>query len=208
MPLGAALTLTIGGAVLAAGWMGPLPELASGSFAAHMTLHMLVVGVAAPILAAGLTGHRADPVRLAPSLFVAIPASLVELVTVWAWHAPALHHAARHDAAAFIAEQASFLVAGTYLWCSVLGGDTRARRERTAPGIVALLLTFAHMTLLGALLALTPRPLYEHGAVVSALADQQLGGAIMLVASAVVYIGGGLWLSRGLVAGHAQTSRS
>ena len=61
-----------------------------------MALHMIVVAIVAPLLAVGIAGSRLDPVEKAPALFAAIPASLVELVVVWAWHAPALHHAAGH----------------------------------------------------------------------------------------------------------------
>ncbi|MGH9372866.1 MAG: cytochrome c oxidase assembly protein, partial [Vicinamibacterales bacterium] len=43
-------SLLLGLGVLAAAWLGPLPALASGSFAAHMTMHIGVVAVAAPLL--------------------------------------------------------------------------------------------------------------------------------------------------------------
>jgi putative membrane protein len=187
---------------LAALWLGPLPQLARRSFSAHMTLHMGVVAVAAPLLALGLAGGRLDPVRRAPGLFPPIPASMVELVVVWAWHAPALHHAARRGAVGLAAEQGTFLLAGLVVWLSALGGDPAGRGNRGAAGVVALLLTSMHMTLLGALLALGPRPLYAHGAGFSGLTpleDQHLGGAIMLVAGGVSYLAGGLWLTAGLL---------
>src|SRR5687768_13427507 len=114
------LSLFLGLLALVALWVGPLPELTMHSFAAHMTLHMGVVAVAAPLLALGLAGGRLDPVRRAPGLFPPIPASMVELVVVWAWHAPALHHAARHGAAGFAAEQATFLLSGLFVWLSAL----------------------------------------------------------------------------------------
>lgn len=92
-------------------WFGPLPESARGSFAAHMALHMGLVVLAAPLLALGMA--RAFPGLIAGlSPAVAIAASLVEFVAVWAWHAPALHDAARADASIFVLEQASFLAAG------------------------------------------------------------------------------------------------
>jgi putative membrane protein len=184
-------------------WLGPLPGPRSGSFAAHMTMHMGVVAVAAPLLALGVAGGRFDPVRRAPRWFAPIPASLVELVVVWAWHTPALHHLARHSAAGLVLEQASFLASGLLLWLAVLGGDARERDERTAAGIVALLLTSMHMTLLGALLALPTRPLYLHavhaGGHVDPLQDQHLGGAIMLVVGGLAYLCGGLWLTARLL---------
>ncbi len=62
----------------------------------------------------------------------------------------------------------------------------------------SLLLTSMHMTLLGALIALAPRPLFAtmamHGgaAGLSPLADQQLGGTMMLLIGGASYMAGGL----------------
>jgi putative membrane protein len=63
--------------------------------------------------------------------------------------------------------------------------------------VVALLLTSMHMTLLGALLALAPRPLYHRApaSMPSALDDQHLGGAIMLLVGGLAYLAGGLGLT-------------
>ena len=186
-------------------WLGPLPSLAQGSFAAHMTMHMGVVAIAAPLIAFGLAGGRFDPVPKAPSMFAPIPASLLELVVVWLWHAPALHHAARHEAFARVLEQGSFLASGLLLWLAVLGGNAAREEARRGSGILALLLTSMHMTLLGALLALAPRPLYAHAAATGAtLSDQHWGGAIMLVIGGIAYLVGGLWLAVRLLRPTAQ----
>ena len=198
--------LVIGCLTLAAAWLGPLPLLARRAFWAHMTMHMGVVAVAAPLLALGVAGGRLDPVRQAPGLFAPIPASVLELVVVWAWHTPALHHAARHSTAGLAAEQGMFLMAGLLVWLSAFGGDAWRRGNRIAAGVVGLLLTVMHMTLLGALLALTPRPLYAHVnefAGLTPLEDQHLGGAIMLLVGGVSYLLGGLWLTAGLLRGTA-----
>jgi putative membrane protein len=195
------LAFALGAGALTLAWVAPLDALTGGAFAAHMLAHMLVVAVAAPLLALGISGTRADPLRRLPWLGAAIPASLVDLAAVSAWHAPLLHHAARHRLDAFAAEQASFLVASLWLWIAVLGGGSAGRLARAGGGVIALVLTFAHMTLLGALLSLTPRPLYDHGdpaARLSPLADQQVGGSIMLIFGGC-YIVAGLWLGRGLV---------
>jgi putative membrane protein len=184
--------------MLGAVWLGPLPQLARQAFFAHMLMHMGVVAVAAPVLALGFAGGRLDPARKVPWLFAPIQASILELVVVWAWHAPALHHLARHHTAVLIIEQAMFFGAGIFVWLSAFGGDASSRRYRSAAGVVALLLTAMHMTLLGALLALSPRPLYAHVAGFAALTatdDQHLGGAIMLLIGGVSYLFGGLWLT-------------
>ena len=59
-----------------------------------------------------------------------------------------------------------------------------------------------HMTLLGALLALAPRALYQHATHfpgLTQLEDQHLGGAVMLIVGGASYLAGGLWLTAGLI---------
>ena len=169
-----------------------------GPFSSHMLVHMPVVAIAAPLAAAALAGSRFDPARAAPRLFAPIPASLLELVAVWAWHVPALHEAAHSNAVAYAGEQATFLTAGLLLWMSAAGGDGIHGVARGAAGVGALLFTSMHMTLLGALFALTPRPLYSHshGHADLALADQHVGGIIMLLVGGGSYLLGGLGLMR------------
>ena len=204
----------VGWIVLAAAWFGPLPELAGTSFTAHMTLHMAVVAVAAPLLAVGMAGRHYDPTVRCPRLFAPVPASVGELLLVWAWHSPGLHHWARHEPAGFVVEQATFLFVGLWLWLSAFGGTKPRPRSRSAAGVVGLLLTSMHMTLLGALLALSPRLLFEHhgGACgLTPLEDQHLGGAVMLVIGGVIYLGGGLILTRDLIrspSGHTSRTKN
>lgn len=194
-----ALYASLGSAALAYVWLTPLSELIGGPFSAHMAMHMGVVAVAAPFFAFALAGSRFDPVRRAPQLFPPIPMSLIELLVVWIWHAPALHHAARHSLALLAVEQASFLLSGLVVWLAAFGGAPGERAQRGGAGVAALLLTSMHMTLLGALLALPPRPLYHAHHTAQALDDQHMGGAIMLVAGAVAYLAGGLWLAAELL---------
>jgi len=193
---------TTGLLTLAYAWLGPLPDLAARAFFAHMTLHMLVVAVAAPLLSLALAGLTCDPVRRVPALFAPIPASVGELLIVWAWHAPWLHHLARSTTIGFAVEQSMFLLAGLWVWLSAFGGPVPRSGSRTAAGVIGLLLTSMHMTLLGALLALAPRPLFEHHhgyEGMTPLEDQHLGGAVMLVVGGIAYLAGGLWLTVGLV---------
>jgi putative membrane protein len=173
------------------------------TFTQHMAWHMFLVAVAAPIVAAMIRGTRLDPMRAAPALLSPILACLIEFVVVWGWHLPAPHAAARHHAAWFAAEQLSFAAAAMFLWIAILGGDARERAARGGTGVIALVLTFAHMTMLGVLIALAPRELYGHGA--GALADQQQGGAVMVLAGALAYPAAALWLSRSLLAPRAAS---
>lgn len=187
--------------VLLAVWAGPLPIYARHLFAAHMAMHIAVVCIAAPLIAVGIAAWSRDPVKRWPSAFSPLAASLVEMLVVWGWHAPGPHEAARASSAVLVLEQGSFLAVGLLLWLSVLGGHRAIRRERAGVGIIGLLLTSMHMTLLGVLLTVSPRVLYPHAEDLAAgLDDQRLGGLMMLLGGGTVYLIGALillgWLLR------------
>jgi putative membrane protein len=183
-----------GASVLVFAWAGPLPYLVPQSFAAHMVLHMLVVGVAVPLIAAAL----APRLSITSALALPIVVSLLDFVVVWGWHAPALHHASRSEPLVLVAEQLSFFAISLLVWLVALSGSDRG--NAALGGAMALFFTSMHMTLLGALLGLSPRLLYagHHGGDgwlgLSPLADQQLGGVVMLAIGGVVYLAGGLIL--------------
>lgn len=149
----------------------------------HMAAHMGAVAVAAPVLALAWPGHgrAGGPLGWATA----------EFVVVWAWHAPVLRALADMNVAVALLEQAMFLAVGIGLW--------RAALAHPAGGVAALLLTSMHMTLLGAMIGLAPRPLYAMMAMhpapgLDALTDQQLGGVVMLVIGGAAYCLGGLAL--------------
>ena len=173
-------------AILAAAWAGPLPRLVPASFAAHMSLHMLVVGIGVPIFAAGLAMTLRQRFMLVPVLYPII-ASMIDFAVIWVWHAPALHMASRLSPMVLTLEQASFAAAALLVWLVALTGPPLA-------GALELFFTSMHMVLLGALMTLAPRALYADVCGPGPLADQQLGGAIMLTIGGVVYLGGGLVL--------------
>ena len=187
-----ALPLLAGLAALLAAWAGPLPDLADRLFAGHMARHVLVVAVAAPLLALAvaprLAGTRAGAaLASAPVLLAA-----VEMVVMWGWHLPAAHDWARLSRAGLLAEQGSFLLVSLALWLAALMPGA------ALAGAGGLLLTSMHLTLLGAILTLAPRPLFAQcgGALgLSPLDDQALGGTLMLAAGPLVYLAGGVWLA-------------
>lgn len=185
-----ALIMAGGAGVLLFAWAGPLPQLVPHSLAAHMWLHMTVVGIGVPLVAVGWT--QLGRLRPLPSV-LAIGASLVDLVVIWLWHAPALHEAARGDMLALAIEQTSFAAAALLVWLVALNGPRIA-------GALTLFFTSMHMTLLGALIALAPRSLYAghvHGTAIglTPMLDQQVGGVIMLAVGGVVYFAGAVWLA-------------
>lgn len=180
-------------------WAVLLPLSDRNSFSLHMIVHMGVVAGAAPLVAIGLSGTAFDfTARLA--WFSPLVASLIELLAVWGWHIPAMRSLSENLAFFSAVEQVMFLGAGLGLWLSCLGGAASGREERRLAGTFGLLFTSMHMTLLGALLSLSPRPLYGEdevsclGVTLTAATDQQAGGVIMLLVGAIVYLAGGLAL--------------
>lgn len=193
------ICLTAGLALLALIAILLVANAGNGSFTIHMIVHMGTVAFAAPLIAYAVAGAAQGPVLLLERV-TPMPASLIELAVVWFWHAPALRTAADASIALSLLEQISFFAAGFLLWFACL-----QPKEGRLAGAIGLLFTFMHMTLLGVLLALAPRPLYGEGEVtcfgipLSAAADQQLGGVFMLVAGAFSYLIGGVILISGLL---------
>ena len=190
--------LAAGGLVLSIAWLGPPLMPGSAGFVGHMAVHMAVVAIAAPLLAIGCAGSRWDPTPYAPALFVPMFATLFELVVVWGWHAPALHFAARTSTPVLVIEQVSFLAAGLLVWLAAFGKGAGRASGASGAGILGLFLTSMHMTLLGALLALSPRPLFDLTICgvgpLGPLEDQHLGGVLMLLVGGASYLAGALVL--------------
>lgn len=204
------LALGSGLAVLAAIWLGPLLGPWRASLTASMIAHMGVIAIAAPLIAIGLPENW-RPSRSMPAALPVV-ASIIELFAVWGWHAPAMRAVVEASTIATGAEQATFLVVGVLLWST--GFAAPGERTHAASGAAALLLTSIHMTLLGALLALSPRPLYGAGEVIcfgvvlDAGQDQHIGGVVMLLVGAVVYLAGGLTLVGRLLEAEKGTAKT
>jgi putative membrane protein len=185
----------IGVAVLVLAWAGPLPSLIPGSFAAHMVLHMSVVGIGVPLLALGLALR---PMHSPTSLMWPIVVSILDFVVIWGWHSPYLHHLSRTESLMLALEQASFAGVALLVWFVALAGSALA-------GAISLFFTSMHMTVLGALIGLAPRPIYpghhhaEAWLELGAMQDQQVGGVVMLAIGGVVYLSGALWLVAGVL---------
>jgi putative membrane protein len=189
--------LLTGLAILAVSWT---IAAAGAGMTGHMTAHMAAVAIAAPLIAYAVAGSDWDPAVRWPRLVGPLQMSVVELFVVWGWHLPAARNLASSSIVGLVLEQAMFLGAGLLLWSACLGAREAESATRRMVGVGALLLTTMHMTLLGALVALAPRPLFDQlgftclGVEFSPLSDQQLGGVVMLLVGACIYLLGGLVL--------------
>lgn len=175
-------------AVLAVVFVSPLCALASALFAARGLHHLALMAIAAPLLAYALPALRAP--RAAASL-------LTSTVVLWLWHWPALYTAAFESHLLYWALQLALLCSFVWFWRAVMS-------PRLSP--VTALMTIAagagQMGLLGAVLTLAPRPLYDvHGLAslpwgLDPLSDQQFAGLLMWVPAFFVYGAYAIWAAR------------
>jgi putative membrane protein len=197
---------------LIAAWNLAIAEL---GVTGHMIAHMTVVSIAAPLVAFGIAGTAYDPAARWPCALAPLPMSMLEMLIVWGWHFPAARAFASSSEWGLMLEQLMFLAGGLLLWAACLGTVNAASTSRRAAGVLALLITTMHMTLLGVLIGLAPRPLFATAgfdcfdAAVAPLTDQQLGGVTMLLIGAGSYLLGGLALmSRLLWPQQVETGRT
>lgn len=178
LPPGPRRKALLGGvAALFIAFVSPLCALSSGLFSARSVHHLVIVGIAGPLLGYGLRR---------PGLpFGALTA--LHILIFWFWHLPEAYAAALSDALLYWLMQLSLLGSATILWARLLGG------ELGSTGVAALAALMGQMGLLGALLTFAPEPLYAPHLVtapiygLTALEDQQLAGLIMWVLSLPIY---------------------
>jgi cytochrome c oxidase assembly factor CtaG len=167
----------------------PLASYAEASFAAHMAQHMLLIGVAAPLLAISrlamplMKGRRTFA---RPLLMLARPPSafVVHGAVIWLGHMPALLEWSLDAAWMHALQHFAFVASAALFWWSLLA------RGRGNAGASALWIlgTLIHTGLLGALLTFAPRPLYtSYG-----FEDQQLAGLLMWIPGGICYLVAGL----------------
>lgn len=194
--------------VLAVALVGPVEELAEQLFSVHMTQHVLLTLVAAPLLVASrplLPFSRAFPPggrrrlggmeravggrkRDRRPLFILGGAYLA---VFWLWHVPSVYETAVRVEALHAIQHVSLLVVALGLWWSVENG---VRRAVVGPTIAVLAVIFLQGAWSGALLSFHDRLIYRSfidtapALGIDPLSDQQSGFAIMM-ASGIVYVG-------------------
>lgn len=199
---------------LAAALVSPLHWLGERLFTFHMIEHEILMAVSAPLLvvarpigtllwsfprrlrvAAGWALRKPAVVGAWQWLSSGRNATLVHGVAIWAWHAPVLFDAAVTNVAVHRLQHVSFLLTAMLFWWSVF------RRSNTGLAAWHLFVTMLHTGVLGALMALAPRVLYQAQTAtaeawgLSPLEDQQLAGLIMWVPAGTIYAGAALGLT-------------
>ncbi len=168
-----------------------------GPLSLQMLLHLAVMSVLAPLAATLL------PTRPRGESAAIWGAGLLQMLLLWAWHAPALQMAASQS---LLGQSGATLLLGVsalWFWRAVLSASAHAGWRSLA----ALLLTGKVACLLGALLIFAPRDLYGLPGLSfvwcrtgpSTLADQQLAGLLMVTACPLSYLVAGVVLAAGML---------
>ena len=164
--------------VLAVSFVSPLCALSSALFSARTIHHVLLVGVAAPLLA--WTAPKSSGRGL-------IVATVVQAVLLWAWHAPGLYAAALSNDGIYWLMQISLLASAVWFW-------TKVRTASAPAAVAALLAAMLAMGLLGAVLTFAGQAVYApHFYTTLAwgmtpLEDQQAAGLIMWAPASALYL--------------------
>lgn len=177
--------------------LGPLDDLAKNSSAAHMTQHMLLMVIIAPlwVLSKPLAQIIAGSGRLwawlwRPMLALTrypLTTAYIHGAIIWFWHMPYFYMLAVKNVWWHALEHLFFLMTAGLFWWAVLKGS----RPNMPWALLALLFTLMHTGFLGALLTFSSSPLYGEA---RNLGDQQLAGLIMWVIGAVPYLIAAVWV--------------
>ncbi len=175
--------------IAAAAFLSPLCALSVSLFSARVAQHMVLVLAAAPLIALGLPRQRDS--GSSGSLWASAVAFFLAL---WIWHMPAPYAATFTSVPIYWCMHLTLFGSAIYLWRELLHHSP----GRTVAVLAAGTFSFVHMGLLGAVLALADRALFEwHFTTTQAwgftpLQDQQLGGVFMWVPGTALFVWTGI----------------
>lgn len=193
------LSFMAGWAILTLALISPLCPLSVSLFSARVGQHMILSLLAAPLIVLGRPVAALGFPALCrgwSSTQVAGGATLAFTVAVWFWHAPGPYDATFDSDLIYWLMHVTVIGTALFLWSVLLDG----RRERAVTALAAGAFSTLQMTFLGALITLSPHPLYAPHKLTSLAwgltqqADQQLGGLIMWVPGCTVFLAVTVWV--------------
>ena len=190
--------------ILLVALVSPVHALGERMFSFHMLQHVLLGDLAPLALLAGLTGPILRPVlarlywlRFLANPLVALP---VWAVNLYLWHLPFLYDAAvRHDSVHAL-EHLCFFAGGTIMWLPVLETLPAPEWFGTGAKLGYIAVVRAVETVLGNVFFWSGTVFYsvyqEQNRLwgLSALADQGLAGAVMMIEGSIVTLVALAWL--------------
>jgi putative membrane protein len=170
-------------------------------FSAHMTQHLLITLVGPPLLLAGTPGWLLRPVlawpaiaRLARFLTNPLVAFAVFNGTLMFWHLQSTYELTFVNEAVHVIEHLTFMAAGVIAWWQILSPLSELPRLSYPMQLLFLFFQTFPMTLLSAMIAFAPAPLYAVYAEaprlfgMSVMVDQEMAGLIMWMPGGMIYL--------------------
>lgn len=196
--------------------ISPIHVAAEESLAWHMVQHVLLVGVAAPLIAASAPGAallrglgvrptgavrsfrrragvRSDHLRRWRN---PLPRLLVFVLVFWGWHSGRAYSAAVEHEWVHSLEHVSFVAAALLVWSSVLGPARASGNADPALRVLVVFLLALQGVLLSALMTFSQQPwypVYVDSLGADALGDQHLAGVLMWVPLGALNVAIGVW---------------
>ena len=188
--------------------ISPLDRLSDVLFSAHMTQHMILILIAAPLFVlsdfpvallwalprrwAHRAAHGWQHGRALWRLLTQPPiAWVIYTVTLWVWHFPVLYEAALHNPIIHLLEHTAFFTTAALFWWVLFQPATR-KPMQYGVNIIYLFITLLQCSALGALLTFSAQPWYGTYVATSTrltpLGDQQIAGLIMWLPGGVFYV--------------------
>jgi cytochrome c oxidase assembly factor CtaG len=188
------------GLVLIVLTLAGLGDAGDDLFWVHMVEHLVLADIGALLLVLGLTGPVLAPVlriRVFDRLRVLahpVVALVLWALNLYAWHIPALHEAAVRHEAVHALQHTCFVAAGVNAWLALLGPLPKPAWFGNAARLGYLLVMRLTGAVLGNVLVFGGHAFYpvyapgeaRHG--LSAMADQNTAGAIMMVEGSILTI--------------------
>jgi putative membrane protein len=196
----------LGLVVIVLALVSPLDEIGDEYlFTAHMTQHALLMVVAPPLILAGVPGWMLHPLLKGPAIkqiariLTSAPAALLLFnLDLVVWHLPALYELTLENEYVHIVEHLSFIALGVVNWWPLLSPTPELPRLPDAGKILYLVLNLVPSAVLGWFFISAPAVIYPTYAAAPlvfglyGLDDQLIGGYMMAMPGAAVYLGAAL----------------
>jgi putative membrane protein len=188
-------------ATLVIALFSPIDVFSNVLFVMHMTQHVLLIMVAAPLILLGLPAAFVRPLlqvaqlkRILAGLTHPVTAFALYNLTLVVWHFPALYELTLRNPFIHDLEHAMFFYTGLLSWWPLLS-PVRELPRLSYPGqMLYIFLTAIPAGLLSAVLVFANSVIYPSYAAaprlwgLTALADQQAGALVMMLPGKVIYL--------------------
>ena len=192
--------------------VSPVDAVGGSLFSVHMTQHLLLMMVAAPLVvlgdpvtvivwalplrwrrSVGLWWRRARGLRALWAVLTLAPVAwALHVLTLWLWHAPSLYEMALLSEPVHVFEHTTFFLSALVFWWLLFA--PHGRRLNIGAKVAYLFAATLQGTILGAIITFARHPWYwsyfgtTRAWGLTPLEDQQLAGLIMWIPAGLIYL--------------------